>query len=102
MELFIKKKKTNSGSHFSFFLSFYVGVGGIISINLGCKGGLPPQKFLMKREGVIIYYHWLPVKSHHPPYPPPLKMNGPIAEEISISNSIVIFGINTTSDIQGQ
>ena len=58
IECFIRKKITNSVSHFSFLLCpFFLGGGGVgvISINFGYKGG-GPKKILMKRRGGIMYY----------------------------------------------
>ena len=87
---------TNSGSHFSCFLSFYVGVGvgGIISINLGYKGGLPlPPKKISYEEGGGSSYTTTGYPSNPAIHPPPLKMNGPLAEEISLGNSIICSDI---------
>ena len=76
-----KDKLTNHVFHFfslfplSFFLFLFF-LGGVISINLGHKGGGAPQKMktiLMKRW-VIIYYRSYPSNPTSPP--PPLKMNG--------------------------
>ena len=66
-----KKKKETQVVIFHVFFLFMLGWGGGSSqLIWGTRGDCPPpQNFLWRGGRVIIYYHWLPVKSHHPPSP---------------------------------
>ena len=91
-----KKKWQTQVVIFHVFFLFMLGWGwgGIISINLGYKGGLPlPPKKISYEEGGGSSYTTTGYPSNPAIHPPPLKMNGPLAEEISLGNSIICSDI---------